>query len=156
MSIYRVHCAGRVLFLADELAELARVPGGGCRLEPSLWCELESGHEGRHGVKAQFAGGPAVPDPYTVWMRWPDQDEYGTGRELSVLPACPSVFLAGHTEEEGCGLYRGHPGRHGYEFGPPLATMTPDMRMWLGRLRDDGDLGLGLGLNPDLGLDDDA
>ena len=79
MSVYRVHCSGRVLFLAHELAELEKIPGG-LRMEPFLWCELESGHEGRHAVKAQFAGGPTVPDPYTIWMLWPDADEFGPGR----------------------------------------------------------------------------
>lgn len=137
MSVYRVHCSGRVLFLAHELAELEKIPGG-CRMEPFLWCELESGHGGRHGVKAQFADGPTVPDPYTIWMLWPDVDEFGPSRELIVLPHCPRGFLDGYVEGEGCGLYENHPGRHGWEFGPTLKTVTPDMRAWLGRL--DGDL----------------
>jgi len=130
MSIYQLHCPSRVLFLADELAELDKIPGG-CRLEPALWCALEAGHEGRHGTHAQFAGGPTVPDPYTVWIMWPDQDEYGPGRELIVLPACPEAFLRGCVDEQRCGLFEGHPGRHGFEFSLPIPEMTPDMLIWL-------------------------
>jgi hypothetical protein len=132
VSVHQVHCPGRVLLLDSEIAELDRVPGG-LEVPRALWCELESGHPGRHAVEGQFAGGPGVPDPYTVWVRWPDDDEYGPGRELVVLPTCPVSFLEGHIEEEGCGLYEGHPGRHGWEFGPPLtaADLPPDLSAWL-------------------------
>jgi hypothetical protein len=136
MSIYQVSCPSRVLLLDEEYAQLAAVPGAGWEPEYSLWCELENGHEGRHAVKGQCAGGPGVPRPYTVWVLWPDEGEFGEGRELTVLPRCPEEFLPGHVEGECCGLYLGHPGRHGFEFGPPLDEndLTPDLLAWLGEL----------------------
>lgn len=133
MSIYQVSCPAGVLLLDAEIAELETVPGG-LDVPPWLWCELEAGHGERHAVKGQFAGGPTVPDPYTIWVLWPDDDEYGPGREFVVLPPCPVNFLDGYVEGEACALYEGHAGRHGWEFGPPLDrnNLTPDLQVWLG------------------------
>ena len=132
MSVQQVSCPARVLLLETEIAELQTVPGG-LEVPPTLWCTLETGHGGRHAVAAQFAGGPGVPDPYTVWMLWPEGDEYGPGRNLIVLPPCPVDFLPGYVEEEGCAQYEVHPGRRGWEFGPPLtdADLPPNLKTWL-------------------------
>lgn len=128
MSVFQNSCPARVLLLDTELAELQAIPGG-IEVPPTLWCSLEAGHDGRHAVAGQFSGGPEVPDPYTLWVLWPQTDEYGPGRELIVLPPCPVDFLAGYVEEEGCALYEGQPGRHGWEFGPPLssADLPPEL-----------------------------
>ena len=128
MSVHQISCPSRVLLLDTELAELRAVPGG-IEVPPTLWCSLETGHSGRHAVAVQFAGGPSVPDPYDVWVLWPQDHEYGPDREMIVLPPCPIDFLPRYIEEEGCALYEGHPGRHGWQFGPPLthADLPPDL-----------------------------
>lgn len=139
MSVHQISCSARVLLLDEELAALHAVPGGAV-VPSELWCELEAGHAGRHAVEAQFAGGPGAPVPYTVWVRWPETDEYGAGRELIVLPPCRVDFLAGYVQEASCGLYEDHPGKHGWEFGPPLspADLPPVIHRWLGdRPRDE-------------------
>lgn len=90
MSVFQISCPSRVLLLDTELAELQAIPPGGIEVPPTLWCSLEAGHDGRHAVAGQFSGGPEVPDPYTVWVLWPDTVEYGPSRELIVLSPCTS------------------------------------------------------------------
>lgn len=133
MSIRQVSCPVRVLFLDAELADLDAVPGG-VEVPPQLWCALEAGHEGRHAVEAQFGGGPTVAVPYSIWVRWPGDDEYGPLREFGPLPGCTETFLEGLLEQESCVLFAGHPGRHDFEFGPPLtfSDLPPDLRTVLG------------------------
>lgn len=131
MSVYQVSCPARILFLPEELSALGELDGG-FDVEPSLWCTLEAGHSGPHHVIAQCVRGSGPVEPWDMWARWPDDDEYGPGRGLVRLESCPAKFLKGAVSEEGCHLPLGHPGRHGYEFGPPItaADVLPD---WLVR-----------------------
>ncbi|MEO3975487.1 hypothetical protein [Streptomyces sp. CAU 1734] len=131
MSLYQISCPGRVLFREDELASLARLEGG-FELSRRLYCALETGHEGVHCVIAQGVSGTEEIPPWNMWIRWPEGDEYGPGREMLRLEDCPANFLTGTVQEEGCHLPMGHWGRHGYEFGPPL-TDSDVMPEWLFR-----------------------
>ncbi|OEV12914.1 hypothetical protein K378_04708 [Streptomyces sp. Amel2xB2] len=124
MSVYQVSCPARTLILDEEDRLLQ---DGGLEPEPALWCMLEAGHSGLHLTLAQaLRGGDGVP-PVTLWLRWAEGAEYDSRREILPLPPCPERFLAGTVQEDACGLPEGHPGRHGFEFGPPIseADITP-------------------------------
>lgn len=133
MSVFRISCPARVLFLEEEIAELEAIPDGGFEVASSLWCSLEAGHSGLHHVFTQALRATDEVPAQNLWTRWPEEDEYGPLRETLVLPSCPAKFLQGTVSEEGCGLPLGHMGRHGYEFGPPLTEgdALPD---WLFRM----------------------
>ncbi|MEW1720108.1 hypothetical protein [Streptomyces sp. NPDC093109] len=135
MSIRRVSCPARIVFLDGEMAALDELEGG-FTAEQALWCALEEGHTGLHHVIAQCVRGTETEPPWVMWARWPQGNEYGSERELLRLDSCPAKFLAGAVSEQACSLPEGHVGRHDYEFGPPIteADVMPD---WLLRRLDE-------------------
>lgn len=126
VSAYWISCPARVLFTDRELVEQEAVLDGAFEVEPALWCALEAGHAGLHHALAQGLRAPGCE----LWTRWPDGDEYGPQRATLPLPSCQAVFLPGTDEEERCLLPCGHPGRHGFEFGPPV-TEADALPEWL-------------------------
>jgi hypothetical protein len=110
--------------------ELALQEVGAFQVEESLWCALEEGHDGLHHIFLQGLKAEDGKPARNLWLRWPEAAEFGPLRETLVLPPCPEKFLAGTLDQEGCCLPDHHPGRHGFEFGPPIseADITPD---WL-------------------------
>ncbi|MGW5021866.1 hypothetical protein [Streptomyces cacaoi] len=133
MSLHKISCPARTTFRDAEIAELEALENGVLRVERSLWCYLQEGHAGLYHTLTQGLHGTEHEPARTLWTRWPDGDEHGPLRETLALPPCAEKFLAGTVEEECCGLYEGHAGRHGFEFGPPIteADITPD---WVLRL----------------------
>jgi hypothetical protein len=108
--------------------ELALQEVGGFQVERSLWCALEDGHDGLHHLFLQGLRAERGESAENLWLRWPEEAEFGPLREALVPPSCPEKFLAGTLDQEGCCLPAHHSGQHGFEFGPPIseADFTPD------------------------------
>jgi len=113
MAIRFVHCAGRTRLTEDQVDVLTRADPETPfeSLAAWQWCELSNGHTGvpHHSEAA------AIYEADNWWVRWDDNVH-----ELVTLNSCP--VESGPPDDintEACGLFPGHPGRHGWAETDP-------------------------------------
>ncbi|MET8296395.1 hypothetical protein ABZW02_20310 [Streptomyces sp. NPDC005180] len=99
-------CRIPVVLGADDVARLTG--DGPHRVEPVALCGLEGSHPGDHYAYAQ-----ETPNQAAWWVRWTGNG-FGGGYALEVLRNCDQKHHVDHgdwTDDLGCTLWRGHPGR---------------------------------------------
>jgi ParB family chromosome partitioning protein len=104
-------CPAYTWLTGAGMAWLERDPRRRHEVEQFQQCDLEGGHPGSHAAHVQDAGAEHYDFPLrngalSLWAWWREDRS-----DCQIQPA--EICSATRTDEEGCLLFAGHPGRHG-------------------------------------------